>query len=555
MILSTAALRCSLAVVVGIHCAGSAFCQSAPPSWLSARAVGVGSSLQGGTAVDAAGNVYEAGSFTSSTTVAGTTLTSQGDYDAYLAKYTPTGALAWVRQIGAAGRDNALDVTLDAAGNAYVTGGFTTTVSLGNGLTLNSSTSAGKRVFVVRYSPQGTPEWATQSTPANGSLLDGSGIATDAAGRVYVTGTISGGITIGTTSVVINGPEGGTFLARLDGATGALQSLTEAYHYTNNAAAQGAFYSPRMAVTPSGEIYLANTFYQSPVLGAATFVTRGSRDIVVAKYTSQGTLLWAQQAGGPADDFCSDLAVDAAGNLYLSTLFAGTTQFGTGTTRTSAGSTDGAVTKYASQGAVEWVQTGGGSGTDAFGRLALDAAGNAYVTGYFSATATFASASLTSTGLRDLFLTSYTPTGQLRWVQQAGGPANESGNYIGLNASGDVFVLGSSTGTATFGPLTVATSNGGEGILARLGSSVLAAHPARLQPMSCYPNPAVDVVRLPALAVGTRVQLLDGVGRVVREVSVSATGHVSVKGLRPGWYVVRGTDGQGRTYASRLAVE
>ncbi|UOQ71418.1 SBBP repeat-containing protein [Hymenobacter cellulosilyticus] len=275
MPLFTPFIRQSLSLLACFCVTGSAaFAQTTPPAWLSARAVGVGSAFQGGAAVDAAGNTYEAGTFSGTTTVAGTTLTSQGDYDGYLAKYTPTGTLAWVRQIGSAGRDNAFDVAVDAAGNAYVTGGFTSSITLSNNLSLTSTTTAGKRLFVVRYSPQGTPEWAQQSTPANASLLDGSGIATDAAGDVYVTGTVSGGITIGTTSVNLSNPEGGAFLARLSGATGALQSLTEAFRYTNNPSASGALYGPRIAVGPAGETFLMTTFFQSPVLGGTTFTTR-----------------------------------------------------------------------------------------------------------------------------------------------------------------------------------------------------------------------------------------------------------------------------------------
>ncbi|UOQ52224.1 SBBP repeat-containing protein [Hymenobacter cellulosivorans] len=557
MPLSTPFIRQSLSLLACLCVTGSAYSQTTPPAWLSARAVGVGSAFQGGAAVDAAGNTYEAGTFSGTTTVAGTTLTSQGDYDAYLAKYTPTGTLAWVRQIGAAGRDNAFDVALDAAGNAYVTGGFTSSIALGNNLSLTSTTTAGKRLFVVRYSPQGTPEWATQSTPANASLLDGSGIATDAAGNVYVTGTISGGITIGTTSVTISDPEGGAFLARLNGATGTLQSLTEAFRYAFNPNAMGAFYAPRIAVAPTGETYLLNTFYQSPVLGGTTFTTRGGRDVLLAKYDRQGQLLWTRQAGGTADDFGSALAVDATGSVYLTTLFSGTTRFNT-TQLVSAGGSDGALTKYSPQGVVEWAQRGGGTGADAFGGLALDAAGNAYVAGYFSNTATFntaATATLTSTGLQDLVLASYTPQGQVRWVQQAGGPASESGIYLGLSAGGDVFVFASSTGTASFGPIAVATAPGGEGIFARLSSSVLSTQPARFQTLSFSPNPATNTLSFPALPAGTPVQLLDALGRVARTTTVSAAAQVSVQGLKPGLYTLRASTAQGQQLTGKVMVE
>ncbi|UOQ71419.1 T9SS type A sorting domain-containing protein [Hymenobacter cellulosilyticus] len=276
--------------------------------------------------------------------------------------------------------------------------------------------------------------------------------------------------------------------------------------------------------------------------------------MLVAKYDRQGLLLWARQAGGTSDELGSDLAVDAAGNLYLSALFTGTTRFGT-TTASSAGGMDGVVAKYSPQGAVEWVRSGGGSGADALGDVALDAAGNVYVLGYFSTTATFTTATLTSTGGYDLVVASYTPQGQVRWVQQAGGPADESGIYLGLSASGDVFVFASSAGTASFGPVAVATASGGEGIIARLSSSVLSAQPARFQMLSFSPNPATTTLSLPSLPAGTPVQLLDALGRVVRQTTVSAAAQVSVRGLAPGLYTLHATDARGQQYSGRVAVE
>ena len=83
----------------------------------------------------------------------------------------------------------------------------------------------------------------------------------------------------------------------------------------------------------------------------------------------------------------------------------------------------------------------------------------------------------------------------------------------------------------------------------------LATAGARPRPLAAYPNPATDVVYLPALLPGTRVQLLDGLGRVVRETTVGTAAQVSVRGLTPGLYALRATDAQGRPCAGRMAVE
>ena len=63
------------------------------------------------------------------------------------------------------------------------------------------------------------------------------------------------------------------------------------------------------------------------------------------------------------------------------------------------------------------------------------------------------------------------------------------------------------------------------------------------------------MVHLPALLLGTRVQLLDGLGWVVRETAGGTAAQVSVRGLAPGLYALRATDAQGRPCAGRMAVE
>ena len=60
---------------------------------------------------------------------------------------------------------------------------------------------------------------------------------------------------------------------------------------------------------------------------------------------------------------------------------------------------------------------------------------------------------------------------------------------------------------------------------------------------------------MPGLPAGTGVQLLDALGRVARETTVSAAAQVSVLGLRPGLYTLRATDARGQQLSARLAVE
>jgi Beta-propeller repeat len=90
------------------------------------------------------------------------------------------------------------------------------------------------------------------------------------------------------------------------------------------------------------------------------------------------------------DDGGFGIAVDAAGNSYVTGYFSGTATFGGNQILPSAGSSvDIFVAKYDTSGALQWVKSAGGSGSD-YGRgIAVDATGNSYVTGFFSNYATF----------------------------------------------------------------------------------------------------------------------------------------------------------------------
>ena len=541
------------AVLAGLCLSITTLAQTTP-TWVSARAVGRGAAYSA-SAVDAAGNTYEAGGFYGTTVVAGTTLTSQGDFDAYLAKYTPAGTLAWVRQIGSPGSDVAMDVVLDAAGNAYVSGLFTGSIVLGNGLSLNGGTSPFLKGFVLRYSTQGTPEWAQQTIAATSRFADSSGIGADANGNVYVTGIFSGTVTIGSTTAATPTNSVGVYLAVFSSATGALRSLVSAFHYAALTPGGSASYSsPRIAVSATGEAYLLNAFSARPIFSTITLTSRGSEDVLVAKYGAQGTFEWAQQLGGAASDNFGEGVVDAAGNLYVAANFVGPAIVGN-TTLPGFGSNDGCLVKYSSQGTMLWAQASGGPGNDRWSSVGLDAAGNPYVTGAFSNAAQFGPVTLTSAGNTDIAVAAYTSQGQLRWAQRAGGPGSDAGGSIGLDAGNDVRLLGTFANTCAFGPLTLSTTAPSETFLARLGNGILATQAARPLPLGFFPNPATDQVQLPGTLAGTQVLLLDALGRVARTATLAADARVSVRGLAAGLYVVRASDAQGRPYTGRLMVE
>jgi hypothetical protein len=96
------------------------------PSFLWAKSSGgVGDDLGYKIELDASGNIYTAGIFSGTASFEASMLTSRGGYDVYLAKYDFQGRLLWVRQLGGVGYETVWGLSVDASGNAYITGDFT----------------------------------------------------------------------------------------------------------------------------------------------------------------------------------------------------------------------------------------------------------------------------------------------------------------------------------------------------------------------------------------------------------------------------------------------
>jgi hypothetical protein len=252
-------------LLIGVSSASA----QAPPAWVGAGMVGA-TLISPSLPIDGAGNSYLAGRFTGTTVIGGTTLVSQGYDDGFLAKFTPTGSLAWVQRIGSVGADGASGVALDAAGNVYVVGSFGGPLTLSPTLALTGSGG----VYVVRFSPQGLPEWARQSTMLGAAATS---IGTDAAGYVYVAGSFNSTFTLGSTTLTVpaNYAAASTFLLRLSAATGALEALQPVHYYLNNGTSSAQYYTPLLAVAPTGETYVLLIFTERPVVGSTTFTSQG----------------------------------------------------------------------------------------------------------------------------------------------------------------------------------------------------------------------------------------------------------------------------------------
>ena len=206
-----------------------------------------------------------------------------------------------------------------------------------------------------------------------------------------------------------------------------------------------------VATDEQGNAYVAGSFDRSIRLGSISLTSNGFSDVFVAKWSrASGSFVWAQQAGGSAEDEAIAIAVQGT-SVYVAGNFQSTTaSFGLTTLTNASGDNFGSdifvakLTDAGATGGFAWAQSAGGTGSDVVTALAVSGA-RVYVAGSFSSLdASFGSSTLTTAGSLDGFvaqLTDLGSTGSFTWTQQVSGPGLEGVNALAVRGP-DVYAAG-----------------------------------------------------------------------------------------------------------------
>jgi len=409
------------------------------PNWLWAKSAGgIGGDRVSKTTTDASGNVYVTGFYDSpSITFGTTTLTNLGGgNDMYIVKYAASGNVLWAKGAGGSGIDLSRSISTDNAGNVYLTGHSSSPSIVFGTFTLTNVGSSD--IFIVKYDPSGNVLWAKNEGSTGNDY--GYSIATDTFNNVYVTGSYdSPSLTLGTYTLTNTG---GTdlFIVKYDATGNLLWAKSEggtSWDYGHNNTTD-AF----------GNVYVTGYFASSSItFGAFTLTNAGSYDMYIVKYDSLGNVLWAKIAGSIGDDEVWSTTTDAAGNVYLTGFYSSPSiSFGS-TTLNNAGNEDAFVVKYDAAGNVMWAKGIGGTGYDESWGSTTDAAGNVYVTGFYSFSISFGATILTnpdnSGNTADLFMVKYDASGNTLWATGSESLGDDFANSPATDAAGNIYVTGS----------------------------------------------------------------------------------------------------------------
>ena len=302
----------------------------------------------------------------------------------------------------------------------------------------------------------------TGASVPNGLVdVEADGVAADASGNLFMTGSLAGKANFSTPTsptVLTSGPGRDAFVAKY-AKTGALLWAKDLPGADASSVAQGS----AAAADPAGDVVVTGTFTGTvnfdPNGGTTRLSAPGRDDAFVAKYDAGGNLLWAVDMPGTAGsaDGGDSVAVDPAGNVAVAGSYSGSETFGS-KTLTAGGQSEAFVAKLGPAGNVLWAASTAGSGSSqaTSAGVAFDGSGNVNSTGSFSGTVDFDPGSnvkdLTSAGSRDAFVQKLDASGNLVWASGFGGPDVDQGDGIAADASGNVYVAGSFSDAVDFDP-------------------------------------------------------------------------------------------------------
>ncbi len=145
---------------------------------------------------------------------------------------------------------------------------------------------------------------------------------------------------------------------------------------------------------------------------------------------------WMRQLGTSGWDQSNSVAVDGAGNAFISGYTSGSL------VGTNAGLSDAFLSKYDSAGNFQWTRQLGTSDFDYSNSVAVDGAGNAFISGH-----TWGSLVGTNAGSWDAFLTKYDSAGTWQWTRQLGTSSADISRSVAVDGAGNAFISGDTYGS------------------------------------------------------------------------------------------------------------
>lgn len=394
-------------------------------------------------ACDAQGNVILVGEYLDGAMIGGNTYTSLGDNDLFIAKYDPEGNPLWVQVHGSSQLDRLYAVDAGPESDVYVAGYGKITFPM----RLSGPAQHARDAIIARYRPNGDLVW--------GNIMDGDVFseAEDVVGLADL-----GCFAVG--QYQTTGWFGSDTLFGNGNADGYVVRFNSAGNFIWGRTIGGAMEDKAWAIGTDDEenVVVGGYFKGTAIFGNDTLVATAGKDAYIAKYSSNGTPVWAKAMGGPADDFVYGMKTSPDGDTYFTGNFETHIAFGNDTVfGTSA--EDIFYGKLDPNGDLVWWKSAEGSSIDAPQDLEIDDEENIYIGGYFFGTLNWDGNSTVSAGYDDMFFTKLDSNGAVILFETSHFPDTRDVFGLGVDPAQNMLATGSFIQYVDFGGDTIYSVN------------------------------------------------------------------------------------------------
>ncbi|RZJ73962.1 SBBP repeat-containing protein [Flavobacterium sp.] len=494
------------------------------------------------------GNIVMVGDFNQPTVTFGSTTLSQTTpnfSDVYMVKYDQSGNVVWAKSFGGTNTDSVSGVRIAPDGSIYVTGGFWNNLTI-DGTTFTTVLGAN---YISKYDSQGNLLWLKRATNSQ----SGWGIQQmdfDSQGNLYVAGSINiPTLTFNSQTVNYVGYQPNSvnrvFFGKFDQDGNCLWLRCPETTQVNE---WGSF-SFGISVDNQGNMAVTGRFHEFTLDFGGITLSKTSTDnynsnVFIAQYDTNGSLLWARNAGTSTNNITtgSGIAHDNSGNLFVTGNFTGTISLD-GISLTSGGGSKQFLFKFSAVGTALWGKAVHATGAcSALSRsLDVDSFGSVYVAGMTQCSSLefWDGVSITMQGQGGLYIVKFNADGLPIWVRRSGEQNINNEACIKVLAPNEIYVSGTfSASTFTLGTITLTKSPANYDLyLAKMYAQPLSVDDFASQKIAVYPNPVTSEMFLENVASGLDFSISDVSGRMVRTGKTELS-PISVIGLASGIYVL-----------------
>ncbi|MGK3967864.1 hypothetical protein WMF38_27305 [Sorangium sp. So ce118] len=348
---------------------------------------------------DADNNVIVAGTFDGDANIGGTSFTSRGSTDVFVAKLDPQGNVLWVASISGVNAELVHGIAVDPENNIVVAGEIGSTATLRDAMarTRTMMGNGGGDAFVVKLDGAGGLLWDSHfGNPSHQAALD---VAITPDNDVVVVGRSSGTVEFG--RFVLSATDQDAFVAKLDATTGE-PSWAKILGGSMDQEFAG------VAADHEGNIVVAGSTRGAINFDGLFSAYAGGTDAVVAAFGADGRHLWNHSYGDAANQRVLGVAADQAGNFLLVGEFEGSLNVLT-PPLSSRGGHDAFLAKLDPAGETVWAKPFGNDMDQRATAVDVDALGTIVLTGRFSGSIDLGGDLMTSTAGHNAFVAKLQP--------------------------------------------------------------------------------------------------------------------------------------------------